>query len=98
MIRHVLLLRFKPEATNQSIETLKSAFEAIPGKIDGVLSVEWGENNSPENKNKAYTHCVFMTFVDEKGRSQYLPHREHEALKQVLSPLLDDIIVMDYEV
>ncbi|HAS6410305.1 TPA: hypothetical protein I7256_22925, partial [Vibrio vulnificus] len=32
----------------------------------------------------------------ERLRQNYLPHVEHEALKQVFRPLLKDIIVFDY--
>ena len=96
MIRHVLLIRFKAEASAQAIAAVKDAFLAIPAKIEGVESVEWGENDSSENKNQGFTHCVFMTFADEAGRNRYLPHPEHEALKAIFSPTLDDIIVFDY--
>ena len=39
-----------------------------------------------------------MTFTNEQARKNYLPHPEHEALKKVFVPLLDDIVVFDYQV
>jgi hypothetical protein len=70
----------------------------MPEKIDGVDAVEWGINDSPEGKNEGYTHSVVMTFADESGRRNYLPHPEHDALKAVFVPLLEKIIVFDYQV
>jgi hypothetical protein len=96
MIRHILLIRFKDASLLSEIKKLKDLFESMPEKVEGVVSVEWGTNDSPEGKNKGYTHSVLMTFVDEAGRQNYLPHAEHEALKQVFIPLLEDIIVFDY--
>lgn len=96
MIRHILLIQFKPTAKEADILALMSLFEAIPSKVDGVEAVEWGINDSPEGKNKEYTHSVLMTFRDEQGRQNYLPHPEHDALKAVFRPLLEDIIVFDY--
>lgn len=96
MIRHILLIEFKPETTPEQITEVKNLFQAIPEKIDGVTAVEWGVNDSPEHKNKHYTHAVLMTFADEHARQTYLPHPEHEALKEVFGPLLKDIIVFDY--
>lgn len=96
MIRHILLIQFKPTATEADILALMSLFEVIPSKVDGVEAVEWGINDSPEGKNKQYTHSVLMTFRDEQGRQNYLPHPEHDALKAVFRPLLEDIIVFDY--
>ncbi len=98
MIRHVLLVRFKTDATPQSLARLEAAFTEMPSKVDGLDAVEWGENNSPENKNKGYTHCILMTFADENARDNYLPHPLHSALKEIFRPLLDDIVVLDYSV
>ncbi|WP_139697534.1 Dabb family protein, partial [Aeromonas salmonicida] len=42
------------------------------------------------------THCVLMTFADERARQRYLPHPDHEALKQRFRPVLERIIVFDY--
>lgn len=98
MIRHILLIKFKQDAEQKDIEVLKQCFDSIPEKIEGVLSVEWGVNDSPEHKNKGYTHSVFMTFENEEGRQNYLPHPEHEALKKVFRPLLEDVIVFDYQI
>lgn len=39
-----------------------------------------------------------MTFVDDKGRENYLYHPEHDALKKVFRPLLDEIVVFDFTV
>ena len=98
MIRHILLIQFKPDADPQAIDAVHDAFLAIPSKISGVESVEWGENDSPENKNQGYTHCVLMTFADEESRSRYLPHPDHKALVAIFRPILDKIIVFDYNV
>lgn len=98
MIRHILLIKFKEDADPQQIDILKGLFLDMTQKVDGVEDVEWGENNSPEHKNQGYTHSVVMTFSDEAGRENYLPHPEHNALKVVFRPLIDNVIVFDYQV
>lgn len=96
MIRHILLIKFNDQASTEKIDEVRSLFEAAPEQVEGVEAVEWGVNDSPEGLNQGYTHSVLMTFADEKGRQNYLPHPAHEALKAVFVPLLDDIIVFDY--
>lgn len=98
MIRHILLIEFKDEASSEQIEEVKALFATIPAKVDGVVSTEWGSNDSPEGKNQNYTHAVMMTFADEAGRQNYLPHPEHDALRAVFRPLVKDIVVLDYTV
>jgi len=98
MIRHLLLIRFTTDATQQQIGKVETLFRGIPAKVDGVVSVEWGANNSPEGKNQGYTHAVLMTFADEAGRENYLPHPAHDTLRAIFKPLVEDIIVFDYTV
>ena len=98
VIRHVLLIKFKDCSEASDIEVLKYLFESMPERVDGVASVEWGVNDSLEGKGQGFTHSVLMTFSDEEGRQNYLPHPEHDALKDVFRPLLEDIIVFDYQV
>lgn len=98
MIRHILLIKFKDSVGPREIADLEVLFASMVSKIDGVDSVEWGTNNSPEQLNKGFTHSVFMTFTNEQARENYLPHPEHETLKKVFVPLLDDIVVFDYQV
>ncbi|WP_325894515.1 Dabb family protein [Grimontia sp. NTOU-MAR1] len=96
MIRHVLLVKLKPTSNEADFEEIREEFMSMIERVEGVVSVEWGENDSPEGKNKGYTHVVFMTFADEEGRQNYLLHPEHEALKEVFVPHIEDIIVVDY--
>lgn len=96
MIRHILFIRFHSSAARPQIDAVRQAFLNIPQQIEGVLSVEWGKNDSPEGKNAGFTHCVLMTFADDAARSRYLPHPAHEALKAIFKPVLRDIIVLDY--
>ncbi|MDJ0832555.1 MAG: Dabb family protein [Gammaproteobacteria bacterium] len=98
MIRHILLIQFKQSADTPELEKLRALFEAMPQKVTGVVAVEWGLNDSPEHMNQGFTHAVLMTFADEAGRQNYLPHPEHEALKAVFEPLIEDIVVFDFQV
>lgn len=98
MIRHILLIQFKSTAQPAQLDSLRERFVALGDTIDGVSGVEWGQNDSPEGKNKHYTHVVMMTFADEAARQRYLVHPEHEALVEVFIPLLEDIVVVDYPV
>lgn len=57
------------------VQAVRRAFLQIASQVEGVVSVEWGANNSPEGKNAGYTHCVLMTFENEAARRRHLPTR-----------------------
>tara|TARA_B000000565_G_C23717579_1_gene352177 strand:+ start:85 stop:381 length:297 start_codon:yes stop_codon:yes gene_type:complete len=97
VIRHLLLLQFKPNADQDRIDAMFGQFVRLKARIDGIESIEYGTNQSPENLNKSYTHSVVVTFSDSSARDHYLVHPDHKALEAVLLDLLADLIVFDLE-
>lgn len=94
--RHVVLFKFKDEATAEQVHGIEKAFGELAKKIDTVKGYEWGTNVSPEGLNDGFTHCFFVTFADKEGLNVYLPHAEHQAFVAKLKPLLDKVCVVDY--
>ncbi len=96
VLRHVVLFKFKDGTTSDDIKKVEDAFGILPSKIPQITSYEWGLNNSPEGLDKGFTHCFLLTFKSEEDRAIYLPHPDHKAFGQVLTPFLDDVLVIDY--
>ena len=96
VLRHVVLFKFKEGTTKAAIATVEESFNALPSKIKAIHSYEWGLNNSPEGLNKGFTHCYFLTFKTEEDRGIYLPHPDHKAFGAILTPYLEDVLVVDY--
>ncbi len=95
-LRHVVLFKFKEAATKADIKKVEDAFDALPTKIKEIKGYERGLNNSPENLNKGFTHCFFVTFETEEARAVYLVHPDHLAFVEILKPNLEDALVLDY--
>ncbi len=96
LLRHVVLFSFKEGSTDAQIRSVTDAFAELPKKIPQVKTFEWGTNNSPENLNQGFTHCFFVSFASEADRAIYLPHPAHLALIEILKPILDKALVIDY--
>ncbi|MFM7970060.1 Dabb family protein [Aeromonas sp. A-5] len=95
MIRHILLIAFKPDAS-LLIAAVRAAFPRHTGQGQRRDRRGVGENDSPEGRDEGFTHSVLMTFADEAARQRYLPHPDHDALKAIFRPVLERIIVLDY--
>ena len=95
-LRHVVLFKFKPEATKEQIDEIVAGFQQLPKKIDGITAFEWGTNNSPEGLNEGFTHCFAVSFKDAKSRDAYLPHQAHKDFVSILLPRLEKVLVVDY--
>lgn len=96
MLRHVVLLKFKDDATAADVREVESAFVALPSKIDVIYDLEWGTDVSVENLHQGFTHCFFVSFRSEADRDEYLPHPAHEEFGNILRPHLDKVLVIDY--
>lgn len=97
-LRHVVLLRFKPDATAGEIQRIEQAFASLAGRITEVQNLEWGTNNSPEGLDRGFTHCFTLGFADAAARDAYLLHPVHQAFSAQAGPHLAEVLVIDYAV
>ena len=97
-VRHVVVFRYKPDASPEKIQQVTDAIMALKDKIPGILSMEHGVNNSPEKLNQGFTHVFLITFTNAAARDTYLPHPAHKAFGTLLGSLgiLDAVFVVDY--
>lgn len=100
MIRHIVLMKCKPDASQRDIDEMFAALAALKDKIPGILAFEGGENNSPEGINRGYIHGFTIDFADEQARETYLPHPEHKKaqvkMQNVLDNSADCVLVFDF--
>lgn len=95
-VRHVVHFKFKKEATPEQIEKITDEFAALKKKIDAVDTLEWGTNVSSEGFDGGYTHCWIISFKTTKERDAYLVHPAHKAFVDILKPILDSAVVVDF--
>lgn len=96
VLRHVVLFKFKDDATPAEIRKVESTFAALPSKVDAIYDFEWGTDVSVENRQQGFTHCFVVSFLSEADRAKYLPHPAHKEFGQILGPHLDKVLVIDY--
>jgi hypothetical protein len=95
--RHVVLFKFKPSASNETIVAIETAFGALCAGLPFVRGFEWGRNSSPEGLDQGFTHCFIVSFDGPEGRDAYLPHAAHQAfVRQHLDPSLEKVCVVDF--
>lgn len=97
-LRHVVCFEFRADATQEQIDALIEAFKNLEIEIDEVKAFEWGLNNSPEGLDHGLTHIFQLTFDDEEGRDIYLPHPAHQAFIEAHGGLIEEVVVVDYNV
>jgi hypothetical protein len=96
-IKHMVILKFKPEVSQATIDDLFEQLAGLQSKIDGILDFSGGAYSSHEGLNGGYTHGFCMTFSSAAARDAYLPHPDHEIVKGNIIPNIDGVIAFDYE-
>lgn len=97
-MRHIVVFKYKPASSQESIDQITKAFRELQHKIPGIVALEHGVNDSPEGKNLGFTHVYLLTFENAEARDTYLPHPEHVKFGELLGKLdvLEDAFVVDY--
>ena len=97
---HIVILKFKPDITEGQVNEIFAALKNLLDSklIPGLLEYSGGPYDSPEGMNKGFTHAFIMKFADRETRDAYFPHPDHEVVKNMIIPNVDDAIAFDYAV
>lgn len=96
-VQHMVILKFKPEVTQERIDELFAMVDAMQGKIPGIEYCKGGPYSSPEGFNQGYTHGFLVTFKDAAARDAYLPHPEHDKVRDALLASIEAAVAFDFE-
>ena len=96
MLRHLVMLKKKPETTEETVREIMSRLEALQGQIPGLLSV-CCYRNLPSDRLVAYTFLLDMTMENIEALNVYMTHPAHVAVNTWMSPFLENRAVIDYE-
>jgi len=95
MTEHVVLLRFRADATERDVEAVGDAVRGLIGAIDGIEDVRFGASSSPEGLERGFKHGFVMRFRDEASRDAYLPHPLHRPVADLIGRVCDEVLVFD---
>jgi heme-degrading monooxygenase HmoA len=94
MIRHVVMIRFKTEVSQeQQLEFAQQAAETL-GKIPGVKNFIAGLAVNIEGK-PAYDGALFIDFDDEAKFKAYFNHPVHKAAGEQFLTSFSEVLALD---
>jgi len=102
MIRHIVLIKFKPDVSEDTISGLFAELRDIEKHVSGIRAITSGRSESPEKIERGYMHGFVVDFDDWEALERYQTHPDHKALggKLVANAIggLDGILVLDIPV
>ena len=96
MLRHVALFRFKPETTDEQIETAAVALSTLPDQIDVLRRFRFGPDAGITAG--AWDFAVVAVLDDADDYAIYRDHPAHVAvLRDYIAPLISEAARIQFE-
>ncbi len=96
MVTHVVLFKWKEGTDPKAIAQVKQELQALRGKIPGIVELSSGANFS--ERAQGFHHALLVRFTDRAALEAYGPHPAHQrVLQEFLTPIMGDVVVVDYE-
>lgn len=97
-VKHIGLIKFKEGTSGEQIDQTFDQLLDLTETIDGIEDYVAGPNCSNEGLSLGHTHGFIMTFTDAAARDAYLSHPEHQRVKDTVLPLVESVVVFDFEI
>ncbi len=99
MYEHIVAFKFRTELSASQEEGLLSQLLSFQGTIPGIVSMSAGKNVTHETDNvHGFSLGLRITFEDRDALLAYGPHPAHQRFVASLDGLLEQVVVVDYEI
>jgi hypothetical protein len=88
-VKHVVVFKLKESTPSEVVREIYHELSSLRDVIPGLLDFTGGRHSSHEGLDQGFTHGFVMTFADVASRDGYLPHPEHQRVKQMIIEHLD---------
>jgi hypothetical protein len=96
MIKHMVMLKKKPETDETTVQEIMDRLEGLYGQIRGLMRIRC-YRALPSDRPVAYTILLDSTLADADALAEYLGHPAHQAVNAWMAPFLESRAVVDYE-
>ena len=94
MIQHIVLLRLKPEVTEEQVRAAFAAAEALPDEVPGIVKFSYGRDRS--NPRHGFDVASVVQLTDEEALNGYLEHPSRVSyIAEHVDPLTEERIELD---
>ena len=94
MIKHMVMLKFKPEVSQEQRAEFGKMSVGELGQIPGVKNLIMGGAFAVVGK-PLYNVALLMDFDDEAQLKAYLEHPTHKAAAAQLPAMCSDVLILD---
>jgi hypothetical protein len=95
VLRHVVLMRWKPEASDAQKQAVREGLAALPAAIPGIRSYQFGDDAAIVDGN--FEFAIVADFDSRSDFQTYVAHDVHQKLiAERIRPILQDRAAVQY--
>jgi quinol monooxygenase YgiN len=96
MLKHIVLFKFKPEATAAQRKEMEDRLNALPGLISEIKS--WKIVHTVPGRPARFSHlALFSEFEDMAALDRYIANPDHQAVLPLIEAACEQRSNFDYE-
>ncbi|KAG2151354.1 stress responsive A/B barrel domain-containing protein [Suillus clintonianus] len=95
-IHHIVLYKFKPEATPEQRQSVKDSVSTLPSQIPAIQGLVTGESVF-NPLGHGYDDGVIFLFESVAKLNEYRPHKAHIDYQALTAPYIEDKLIFDIE-
>ena len=95
MLRHVVTFTWNESATPAALDVIVAALLALPGEIPELRSYHVGPDAGLDDGNADF--AIVADFDDEAGWRAYQEHPAHQAVRELLRPIVASRAAVQHE-
>jgi hypothetical protein len=94
MLNHVVLMKFKPDVSEEDIRSLERALDDLPNKILEIKMYEFGRNTLPSGRS--YDFALIALFANPGALERYLKHPDHVPVAAKVQSMCSNVATVDF--
>jgi hypothetical protein len=94
MLKHLVLMKFKPGAVEDDISEMEKGLASLPGEIPEIIGWSFGRDLRPD---KIFDFALVSDFADFETLGRYRVHPKHVVVLQKVRALCEIIQAVDFE-
>jgi hypothetical protein len=95
MLKHVVFMKFKPEATEAAIHDLEKSLGGLPSSIPEIKQYEFGRDIV--RSERSYDFALVSAFESLDALKRYQVHPDHVVVLNKVRALCEGILAVDFE-
>jgi quinol monooxygenase YgiN len=96
MIRHIVLIDFLPEASQEAVDEAIDRLNALPSQIPEIRA--WRIHETIATRNGSYRFALVSEFDDLDAVERYLAHPAHDAVVAANASILRSFAENDHAI